>query len=231
MIFFWPHVSHLGSIRFETVKKIIFLKKLEKFEIVKWSELDFALEKSTKKWFFADFTFLTCAVLWVKTVKKIHFLKKLQKFEIVKLSELESALWKSTKMIFFWPHVSHLGSIRFETVKKIIFLKKLEKFEIVKWSELDFALEKSTKKSLFFWSHVSHLWSIGVETVKKLTFLKKKMKKLWNRKVVWNGMERLALIAFNFCKINAKFNAKYVRPTPKFNAKLCKISVECVDFV
>ena len=64
---------------------------------------------------------------------------------------------------------------------------------------------------------------------------------------------RLALIALNLCKINAKFNAKYVRSslkfnakyvrstlkfnakyvrsTPKFNAKLCKISVECVEFM
>ena len=53
---------------------------------------------------------------------------------------------------------------------------------------------------------------------------------------------RLALNALNLCKINAKFNAKYVRSTlkvnakyvrstPKFNAKLCKISVECVEFM
>ena len=28
-----------------------------------------------------------------------------------------------------------------------------------------------------------------------------------------------------------KFNAKYVRSTPKFNAKLCKIGVECVEFM
>ena len=53
---------------------------------------------------------------------------------------------------------------------------------------------------------------------------------------------RLALKALNLCKINAKinakivrstlkFNAKYVECTPKFNANLCKISVECVDFM
>ena len=53
---------------------------------------------------------------------------------------------------------------------------------------------------------------------------------------------RLALNVLNLCKINAKFNAKYirstlkfnanyVRSTPKFNAKLCKISVECVDYM
>ena len=53
---------------------------------------------------------------------------------------------------------------------------------------------------------------------------------------------RLALTALNLCKINAKFNAKYVRSTlkfnakyvrytPKFNAKLIKISVECVEFM
>ena len=53
---------------------------------------------------------------------------------------------------------------------------------------------------------------------------------------------RLVLKALNFCKIypkfNAKyvrstlqFNAKYVRSTPKFNAKLCKIGVECVEFM
>ena len=48
--------------------------------------------------------------------------------------------------------------------------------------------------------------------------------------------------ALNLCKIYAnfnakyvrstlKFNAKYVRSTPKFNAKLCKIGVECVEFM
>ena len=53
---------------------------------------------------------------------------------------------------------------------------------------------------------------------------------------------RLPLNALNLCKINAKFNAKFVRSTlkfnakyvkctPKFNAKLCKISVECVEFM
>ena len=53
---------------------------------------------------------------------------------------------------------------------------------------------------------------------------------------------RLALNALNLCKIYAKFNAKYVRSTlkfnakyvkstPKFNAKLCKIDVECVEFM
>ena len=42
---------------------------------------------------------------------------------------------------------------------------------------------------------------------------------------------RLALNALNICKIYAKFNAKYVRSPPKFNAKLCKISVECVEFM
>ena len=53
---------------------------------------------------------------------------------------------------------------------------------------------------------------------------------------------RLALNALNLCKIYAKFNAKYVRSalkfnakyvrsTPKFNTKLCKISVECVEFM
>ena len=53
---------------------------------------------------------------------------------------------------------------------------------------------------------------------------------------------RLALNPLNLCKINAKFNAKYVRSTLKFNAKfvrstqkfnskLCKISVESVEFM
>ena len=53
---------------------------------------------------------------------------------------------------------------------------------------------------------------------------------------------RLALNALNLCKIyanfNAKyvrstlnFNAKYVRSTSKFNGKLCKIGVECVEFM
>ena len=53
---------------------------------------------------------------------------------------------------------------------------------------------------------------------------------------------RLALNALNLCKIYAKFNAKYVRSTlkfnakyvrstPKFNANLCKIGVECVEFM
>ena len=53
---------------------------------------------------------------------------------------------------------------------------------------------------------------------------------------------RLVLNAFSLCKIYTKFNAKYVRSTlkfnakylrstPKFNAKICKIGVECVDFL
>ena len=53
---------------------------------------------------------------------------------------------------------------------------------------------------------------------------------------------RLALNALNLCKIYAKFNAKYVRSTltfnakyvrstPKSKAKLCKIGVECVEFM
>ena len=44
-------------------------------------------------------------------------------------------------------------------------------------------------------------------------------------------MEKVALNALNFCMINAKLNAKYVRSTLKFNAKLCKIGVECVEFM
>ena len=76
----------------------------------------------------------------------------------------------------------------------------------------------------------------------KTDFLKKNLKNFGNRKVLWNGMERLALNALNLCKINAqfnaeyvrstlKFNARYVRSTPKSNANLCKISVECVEFM
>ena len=53
---------------------------------------------------------------------------------------------------------------------------------------------------------------------------------------------RLVLKALNLCKIYAKYNAKnvrstlklnakYVRSTQKFNAKLCKIGVECVEFM
>ena len=62
MIFFWPHVSHLCNIGFKTVKKNWFFeKKLEIFEIVKCSELDFALEKSTENDFF-DLMYLTWEV-------------------------------------------------------------------------------------------------------------------------------------------------------------------------
>ena len=35
----------------------------------------------------------------------------------------------------------------------------------------------------------------------------------------------------NNVRSTLKFNAKYVRSTPKFNAKLCKIGVECVEFM
>ena len=53
---------------------------------------------------------------------------------------------------------------------------------------------------------------------------------------------RLALNTLNLRKIYAKFNAKYVRSTlkfnakyvrstPKFNEKICKIGVECVEFM
>ena len=42
---------------------------------------------------------------------------------------------------------------------------------------------------------------------------------------------RLLLKALKLCKIYAKFNAKYVKSTLKFNGKLCKIGVECVEFM
>ena len=42
---------------------------------------------------------------------------------------------------------------------------------------------------------------------------------------------RLALDALNLCKISAKLDAKYIKPTPKFNAELCKISVDCVELM
>ena len=42
---------------------------------------------------------------------------------------------------------------------------------------------------------------------------------------------RLVLKALILCKIYAKYNAKNVRSTPKFNAKLCKIGIECVEFM
>ena len=34
-------------------------------------------------------------------------------------------------------------------------------------------------------------------------------------------IDKIGLSALNLCKIYAKFNTKYVRSTPKFNAKLC----------
>ena len=34
-----------------------------------------------------------------------------------------------------------------------------------------------------------------------------------------------------YVRSTLKFNAKYVRSTPKFNANLCKIGIECVEFM
>ena len=43
VIFCWIHFSNLCSIGVDTEKNYFSKKKLEKFEIVEWSELDFAL--------------------------------------------------------------------------------------------------------------------------------------------------------------------------------------------
>ena len=35
----------------------------------------------------------------------------------------------------------------------------------------------------------------------------------------------------NYVRSTLQFNAKYVRSTPEFTANLCKIGVECVEFI
>ena len=62
------------------------MKKIEKktwkgFEILKWSEMDFALWKSTKSYFFADFAFLTCEIKGRNSEKIIFLEKNLENFE------------------------------------------------------------------------------------------------------------------------------------------------------
>ena len=108
-------------------------------------------------------------------------------------------------MIFWWLHFPHLCSIGGQYSKKINFLKKkIEKLEIVKWSEMDFALEKSTKNRFF----------------SDLMTLKKKLKNFGNRKVVWNGIERLALNALNLCMINAKIQRYICKIYAKIQRKI-----------
>ena len=61
---------------------------------------------------------------------------------------------------------------------------------------------------IFFWPHVSHLCNIGFETVKKNDFFEI---------VKWSAIE------------SKKFNAKYVRSTPKFNAKFLKLALNALN--
>ena len=75
-----------------------------------------------------------------------------------------------------------------------------------------------------------------------MDFKKFNLKSVRSKPKFYAKYVRLVLKALNLCKIYAKFNAKYVRSTlkfntkyvrstPKFNAKLCKIGVECVEFI
>ena len=75
-----------------------------------------------------------------------------------------------------------------------------------------------------------------------MEFKKFNLKFLRSKPKFYSKYVRFVFKALNLCKIytkiNAKyvrstlqFNAKYVRSTPKFNAKLCKIGVECVEFM
>ena len=49
----------------------------------------------------------------------------------------------------------------------------------------------------------------------------------------YNAKNVRSTLKFNakYVRSTPKFNAKYVRSRPKFNAKLCKIAVECVEFM
>ena len=75
-----------------------------------------------------------------------------------------------------------------------------------------------------------------------MEFKKFKLKFVRSKPKFYAKYVRLVLKALTLCKIYAKFNAKYVRSTlqfnaiyvrstPKINAKLCKIGVECVEFM
>ena len=90
-IFLLTSLFSLVQYRGRNSKKINFSKK--NFEIVTWSELVFALWKSTKNDFFSDLIFLTFAVRRSKQWQKFDFLKKkLESSEIVKRSEWDFAL-------------------------------------------------------------------------------------------------------------------------------------------
>ena len=72
---------------------------------------------------------------------------------------------------------------------------------------------------IFFWPHVS-LFS-------PLQYRVRNSEKNWFfEKNTWKGFEIVKWSAVE----SKKFNAKYVNSTPKFNAKLCKIGDQCVEF-
>ena len=74
-----------------------------------------------------------------------------------------------------------------------------------------------------------------------MEFIKFNLKFLRSKPKFYAKYVRLVLKALKLCQIYAKFNAKYVRSTLQFNAKcmiyakfqrkICKIGVECFEFM
>ena len=79
--------------------------------------------------------------------------------------------------------------------------------------------KRALKSDFLLTSFFSPVKYRGRNSEKNWLFEKKILKFFWNRKVVWTGMERLALNALKLWKISTKFKANYARSTLKFNTK------------
>ena len=102
MVFLLTSLFSPVQYRGKNSEKIDFLtEKLETFEIVKWSQLDFVLQKEHYKIYFS-LTSRFSPLQHRGRNSEIDFSKKTWKsFEIVKWSQMDSAQLKITKKWFF----------------------------------------------------------------------------------------------------------------------------------
>ena len=146
--YLWDHERHT----WKTLKNFqIFFRKI--FKVLKWSAMDFALWKSTQKWFFVDFTFFTYEVWGSKHTKisKIFYENFSKFFNVLKLSEMSFALWKSTQKWFFVDFAFfHLCSTGVEKQKfRKIFRKFFKSFQSPKMVWKGFCAMKEHSKVIF----------------------------------------------------------------------------------
>ena len=105
---------HLFSIGSKPTKISKFWKIPQFFKVLKWSEMDFALSKSTQKWFFLDFILFNqvgpnnsvSEIVWNKS-------KSSQKqFLLTKLLQMYSMMWKACLYFFLYTCVTMYVSIK-----------------------------------------------------------------------------------------------------------------------